>query len=291
MKKILFKGSATAMVTPFDKNNKINFEIWEKLVDFQINNNTQALVILGTTGESPTVTYEERTEVISRIVKKVNKRIPVIIGTGSNSTRTAVRLSKEAQELGADAVLIVTPFYNKTSQTGIIKHYEYIASKINLPIIVYNVPSRTGLNILPGTYKELSKINNIIATKEANGDISSIIETKFLCGEDLNIYSGNDDQTIAINSAGGIGVISVLSNILPNETQKIASGDSKLLFKYYDLAKNLFCDVNPIPVKYALNYLGINCGNCRLPLCELNENSKSKIINLINKHKIKINLD
>ena len=291
MKKILFKGSATAMVTPFDKNNKINFEIWEKLVDFQINNNTQALVILGTTGESPTVTYEERTEVISRIVKKVNKRIPVIIGTGSNSTRTAVRLSKEAQELGADAVLIVTPFYNKTSQTGIIKHYEYIASKINLPIIVYNVPSRTGLNILPGTYKELSKINNIIATKEANGDISSIIETKFLCGEDLNIYSGNDDQTIAINSAGGIGVISVLSNILPNETQKIASGDSKLLFKYYDLAKNLFCDVNPIPVKYALNYLGINCGNCRLPLCELNENSKNKIINLINKYKIKINLD
>lgn len=290
MKKVLFKGSATAMVTPFDKNNKINFDIWEKLIDFQINNQTQALVILGTTGESPTITYEERTEIISRIVKKVNKKIPVIIGTGSNSTMTALKLSKEAQELGADAVLIVTPFYNKTSQTGIIKHYDYIANKINLPIIVYNVPSRTGLNILPETYKELSKIDNIIAVKEANGDISSIIETKFLCGDDLNIYSGNDDQTIAINSVGGIGVISVLSNILPKETQQIALGDNKNFFKYYNLAKNLFCDVNPIPIKYALNYLGINCGNCRLPLCELDKNLKNKISNLINKYQIKINL-
>ena len=290
MKKVLFKGSATAMVTPFDKNNKINFDIWEKLIDFQINNQTQALVILGTTGESPTITYEERTEIISRIVKKVNKKIPVIIGTGSNSTMTALKLSKEAQKLGADGALIVTPFYNKTSQTGIIKHYNYIANKIDLPIIVYNVPSRTGLNILPETYKELSKIDSIIAVKEANGDISSIIETKFLCGDDLNIYSGNDDQTIAINSVGGIGVISVLSNILPKETQQIALGDNKNFFKYYNLAKNLFCDVNPIPIKYALNYLGINCGNCRLPLCELDKNLKNKISNLINKYQIKINL-
>lgn len=290
MKKVLFKGSATAMVTPFDKNNKINFDIWEKLIDFQINNQTQALVILGTTGESPTITYEERTEIISRIVKKVNKKIPVIIGTGSNSTMTALKLSKEAQKLGADGALIVTPFYNKTSQTGIIKHYNYIANKIDLPIIVYNVPSRTGLNILPETYKELSKIENIVAVKEANGDISSIIETKFLCGDDLNIYSGNDDQTIAINSVGGIGVISVLSNILPKETQQIALGDNKNFFKYYNLAKNLFCDVNPIPIKYALNYLGINCGNCRLPLCELDKNLKNKISNLINKYQIKINL-
>ena len=155
MKKILFKGSATAMITPFDENNKINFNIFEKLIDFQINNGTQALVILGTTGESPTVTYEERTEIISKVVKKVNKRVPVIVGTGANSTRTAVKLSKEAQELGADAVLVVTPFYNKTSQTGIVKHYAHIASKIYLPMIIYNVPSRTGLNILPETYKEL----------------------------------------------------------------------------------------------------------------------------------------
>ena len=290
MKKILFKGSATAMVTPFDENNKINFNIFEKLIDFQINNGTQALVILGTTGESPTVTYEERTEIISKIVKKVDKRVPVIIGTGANSTKTAVKLSKEAQELGADAVLIVTPFYNKTSQTGIIKHYNHIADKIYLPMIVYNVPTRTGLNILPETYKELSKIDNIVAIKEANGNISSIIETKFLCGDDLNIYSGNDDQTIAINSVGGIGVISVLSNILPYETQQIALGNSKILFKYYDLIKNLFCDVNPIPVKYALNYLGINCGECRLPLCELSDNLKKQISDLINKYKIKLSI-
>ena len=290
MKKILFKGSATAMITPFDGNDKINFNIFEKLIDFQISNGTQALVILGTTGESPTVTYEERTEIISKVVKKVNKRVPVIVGTGANSTRTAVRLSKEAQELGADAVLVVTPFYNKTSQTGIVKHYAHIASKIYLPMIIYNVPSRTGLNILPETYKELSKIDNVIATKEANGDISSIIETRFLCGDDLNIYSGNDDQTIAINSVGGIGAISVLSNILPYEAQQLALGDSKILFKYYDLIKNLFCDVNPIPVKYALKCLGINCGNCRLPLCELGENLKRKISNLINKYQIKLNI-
>ena len=278
MKKILFKGSATAMITPFDEDNKINFNIFEKLIDFQINNGTQALVILGTTGESPTVTYEERTEIISKVVKKVNKRVPVIVGTGANSTRTA------------DAVLVVTPFYNKTSQTGIVKHYAHIASKIYLPMIIYNVPSRTGLNILPETYKELSKIDNVIATKEANGDISSIIETRFLCGDDLNIYSGNDDQTIAINSVGGIGAISVLSNVLPREAQELALRNSKILFKYYDLIKNLFCDVNPIPVKYALKCLGIDCGNCRLPLCELDDNLKRKISDLINKHQIKLDI-
>ena len=292
MKKILFTGSATALITPFNDDYSVNFDLLSKLVDFQIRNNTQALIILGTTGESPTVTYEERTKIISQVVKQVNKRIPIIVGAGSNSTRTALKLSLEAESLGADGLLIVTPFYNRTSQKGLIEHYSLIANKVSLPIILYNVPSRTGVNILPSTYKILSEIQNIVATKEANGDISSVIETKSLCGDNLEVYSGNDDQTLPIMSVGGIGVISVFSNIMPKESQLIASGkkSKELLMKYYDLMSALFCDINPIPVKYALNFLGVKCGKCRLPLCDLSENMKRKLESILLRHKINLNL-
>ena len=292
MKKILFTGSATALITPFNDDYSVNFDLLSKLVDFQIRNNTQALIILGTTGESPTVTYEERTKIISQVVKQVNKRIPIIVGAGSNSTRTALKLSLEAESLGADGLLIVTPFYNRTSQKGLVEHYSLIANKVSLPIILYNVPSRTGVNILPSTYKILSEIQNIVATKEANGDISSVIETKSLCGDNLEVYSGNDDQTLPIMSVGGIGVISVFSNIMPKESQLIASGkqSKELLMKYYDLMSALFCDINPIPVKYALNFLGVKCGKCRLPLCDLSENMKRKLESILLRHKINLNL-
>ena len=292
MKKILFKGSSTALITPFNEDYSVNYDLLSKLIDFQIKNGTQALIILGTTGESPTITYEERTKIISQVVKQVNKKIPIIVGAGSNSTKTALKLSLEAESLGADGLLIVTPFYNKTSQKGLIEHYSFIAKNVNLPIILYNVPSRTGVNILPQTYKILSEIPNIVAAKEANGDISSVIETKSLCGDQLQIYSGNDDQTLPILSVGGIGVISVFSNIMPKESQMIASGNhsKELLMKYYDLMDALFCDINPIPVKYALNFLGVKCGKCRLPLCDLSENMKSKVESVIMKHNIKIDL-
>ena len=292
MKKILFTGSATALITPFNDDYSVNFDLLSKLVDFQIRNNTQALIILGTTGESPTVTYEERTKIISQVVKQVNKRIPIIVGAGSNSTKTALKLSLEAESLGADGLLIVTPFYNKTSQKGLIEHYSLIANKVSLPIILYNVPSRTGVNILPSTYKILSEIQNIVATKEANGDISSVIETKSLCGDNLEVYSGNDDQTLPIMSVGGIGVISVFSNIMPKESQLIASGkqSKELLMRYYDLMSALFCDINPIPVKYALNFLGVKCGKCRLPLCDLSENMKRKLESILLRHKVNLNL-
>lgn len=293
MKKILFQGSATALVTPFHGDGSVNYDVLSKLIEFQIKNGTQGLVILGTTGESPTISYEEREKIITSVVSQVNKRIPVIVGTGSNCTRVAIELTNNAESLGADGVLIVTPFYNKCSQSGIVKHYSAISSKTRLPIIVYNVPSRTGVNINPETYKELSKIGNIVAAKEANGDISSVIKTKYLCGDDLNIYSGNDDQTLPMISIGAIGVISVFSNIMPFESQQIASNSDnakELLMKYCDLMNDLFCDVNPIPVKYAMNYLGVNCGECRLPLCSLSESSKVKIESTLKKHNIKISI-
>lgn len=282
MKKIIFKGSATALVTPFSSDGSINFEMTSKLIEFQIKNRTQALVILGTTGESSTLSYDEREKFIDFVIKKVNKRIPVIVGTGSNSTNISVSLSKRAESLGADALIIVTPYYNKTSQRGLIDHYSYISKNVNIPIILYNVPSRTGLNILPETYYELSKIENIVATKEANGDISSIIKTKMLCKDNLNIYSGNDDQTLPILSVGGLGVVSVFSNIMPLESQEIIETKSlDKLMKHLPLMNALFCEVNPMPIKYAMKLAGFDCGNCRLPLTELSEKSKKILENLI----------
>ena len=275
----IFKGSAVAIVTPMNQDGSINYEEYGRLIDFQINNGTDAIVACGTTGESATMSKEEHCDVIAYTVKKVAKRVPVIAGAGSNDTLFAAELSKEAEALGADAILSVTPYYNKTSQSGLIRHYNYIADRIHIPMILYNVPSRTGCNIKPETYAELAKHPNIQAAKEANGDISALVKTMALCGDDLDIYSGEDAQTFSIISMGGYGVISVLANICPRETHEMAAkalaGDFKSSFamqKYYiDLINMLFSDVNPIPVKTAMNMCGFNCGPCRMPLTSMSE--------------------
>ncbi|MFW2489270.1 4-hydroxy-tetrahydrodipicolinate synthase [Clostridium chromiireducens] len=269
----MFTGAAVAIVTPFTEDG-INFSELKKLIDFNIENGSDAIVIAGTTGESSTMTDEEHKEVIKFTVEYVNKRVPVIAGTGSNDTIYAVELSKYAENVGADALLLVTPYYNKATQSGLIKHYNYIADRVNIPIILYNVPSRTGVNISPETYAELAKHPRIVATKEASGDLSAIAKIKALCGDELNIYSGNDDQILPILSLGGKGVISVLSNIMPKEAHDICSlyfegkveESCELQTKYLDLINTLFIEVNPIPVKTALGLMGYNVGPLRMPL-------------------------
>ncbi len=286
MKKRIFTGAATALVTPMNTDYTVNFKKLEELVDKQIENGIDALVICGTTGEKSTLNYKEHVKVIETAVNKANGRVPIIAGTGSNDTTYTVELCKDAISCGADAMLMVTPYYNKTSQKGLITHYNYVADRIDSPIILYNVPSRTGVNITPETYAQLSKHPNIVATKEANGDISSIALTRSLCGDNLEIYSGNDDQIIPILSLGGIGVISVLSNILPYETHKLCSdylnGNCKEASKqqifYAQLIKALFSDVNPIPVKEAMNIMGMDVGPCRMPLVEMDAHVKEKLI-------------
>lgn len=273
MKDIIFTGAAVAIVTPFTEDG-INFSELKKLIDFNIENGSDAIVIAGTTGESSTMTDEEHKEVIKFTVEYVNKRVPVIAGTGSNDTIYAVELSKYAENVGADALLLVTPYYNKATQSGLIKHYNYIADRVNIPIILYNVPSRTGVNISPETYAELAKHPRIVATKEASGDLSAIAKIKALCGDELNIYSGNDDQILPILSLGGKGVISVLSNIMPKEAHDICSlyfegkveESCELQTKYLDLINTLFIEVNPIPVKTALGLMRYNVGPLRMPL-------------------------
>ncbi len=285
MKKCIFEGCATALVTPMLPDGSINEQGLCDLVEEQINAGIDALVICGTTGESSTLDHEEHTKAIEIAVKKANGRVPIIAGTGSNDTRYAVKLCKEAVELGADALLMVTPYYNKTSQAGLIAHYTYVADRVDAPIILYNVPSRTGVNIKPETYKELAKHPNIVAAKEANSDISSVLKTVSLCGDELAIYSGNDDQTVPIMSLGGKGVISVASNVIPTEMHEITAaclkGDFKkateLSVKYSDLMNGLFMDVNPIPVKEAMNLMGMNMGECRLPLVGMSEANKAEL--------------
>lgn len=284
MKKQIFNGCGTAIVTPFNENG-IDFESYGKLIDYQIENGVSAIIACGTTGEAATMTSEEKKAVISYTVEKVAKRVPVIVGTGSNNTEAAIASSKEAEALGADGLLVVTPYYNKCTQAGLVKHYTKIANSTNLPIIVYSVKSRTGVNIEPKTAYELSKVSNIFAIKEASGDLSQIAKIKALCGDNLDIYSGNDDQVAAIYAVGGIGVISVLSNVLPKETStmcKLFSEDnfkegSKMQLKYIELISSLFCEVNPIPVKYALSQIGYNVGTPRLPLTEITEEGKEKV--------------
>lgn len=286
MKSIVFKGCGTALATPFTENG-VNFEEFSNFIEYQINNKVDALIVCGTTGESATMTDQERKETISFAISKAKKRVPIIAGTGSNNTASAVELTKYAESSGADAALVVTPYYNKTTQEGLIAHYTKIAESTTLPIILYNVPSRTGINILPETCFKLSKIPNIVAIKEASGDISQVAKIKKLCGDNLNIYSGNDDQIVPILSLGGIGVISVLSNVAPKFTHEICfdylKGDIKLALekqlKALDLCSSLFCEVNPIPVKYSLNLLGYNFGIPRLPLVELSEKNKAKLRN------------
>ena len=290
MKDIIFKGVGTAIATPFDEYDNINFDEFKKLVEFQIENGVNAIIVCGTTGEASTMLQEEKQELIKYCVKVVNKRIPVIAGIGSNNTKAVVENEKFAQRVGVDGLLAVTPYYNKTTQDGLIAHYKLIAENTDLPIILYNVPSRTGVNILPETYFELSKIKNIVATKEANGDVSSIIKTKYLCGDNLNIYSGNDDQILPVLSVGGIGVISVLSNIFPKYTSNMINNyfnnntqtATKMQIEAIKLINLLFKEVNPIPVKAALNIMGFNFGKPRMPLIECSEKLKNELKEILN---------
>ena len=293
MKKTIFKGCGTAIVTPFTKDG-INFDEFKRLIEFQIKNEVDAIIVCGTTGESSTMTQEEKKAIIKFAIDTVAKRTKVIIGTGSNNTKASVEMSKYAEKVGADALLVVTPYYNKTTQKGLIAHYTEIAKAVSLPIIMYSVPSRTGVNILPETCFELSKIENIVAIKEASGNISQVAKIASLCKENLDIYSGNDDQIIPILSLGGKGVISVLSNIMPkythDMTMKYFKGEeneaTKMQLDVIDLIDSLFAEVNPIPVKHALNLMGYNFGIPRLPLIELSDKNKKQIEEIMRKHEI-----
>lgn len=294
MKKIIFKGCGTALATPFTNDNKINYDVFSQMIENQIKNKIDALIVCGTTGESATMTDVERKECIKFVVDTVQKRVPVIAGTGSNNTISTIELTKYAEKVGCDACLIVTPYYNKTTQTGLVIHYKTIANACNIPIILYNVPSRTGINILPETCLELSKIPNINAIKEASSNISQVAKIKYLCKDELNIYSGNDDQIIPFLSIGSLGVISVLSNIVPNFTRQICNyyfnGYTKeaaeMQINSLSLINSLFCEVNPIPVKYALNLIGYNFGKPRLPLIELSYESKKLVESELKKFQI-----
>lgn len=284
MKKIIFKGCGTAIATPFNENG-VNFEVFKQLIDNQIKEGVDSIIVCGTTGESATMSEAERKDTIKFVVDTVNKRVPVIAGTGSNNTKSAIEMTKYAESIGVDGVLVVTPYYNKATQKGLIEHFTKIAKETTLPIIMYNVPGRTGVNILPETCYELSKIDNIVAIKEASGNISQVAKIASLCGDDLAIYSGNDDQIIPVLSLGGIGVISVLSNIKPKFTHDMVydffNGDVKEACKKQldsiELIDCLFSEVNPIPVKSALNMLGYDYGIPRLPLTELSESNKDKL--------------
>jgi len=278
LKDFVFKGAGVAIVTPFDENG-INFKELARLIDFNIDNGTQAIVITGTTGESATMSDAEHKEAIKFTVDHVAGKVAVIAGTGSNDTAYALQLSQYAQGVGADALLLVTPYYNKATQKGLIKHFTYIADNVNVPIILYNVPSRTGVNIQAQTYVELAKHPRIVAVKEASGDISAILKIREVCGDSLAIYSGNDDQIVPILSIGGKGVISVLSNIAPKDTQAICQlyfdgkveESAALQTKYMDLIHGLFIEVNPIPVKTALRLMDYQVGPLRMPLCDMEE--------------------
>lgn len=273
----IFRGSGVAIVTPFTKDDEVDFIKLGELIEWHINEKTDAIIICGTTGEASTMSEQEKKEAIKFTVHRVNGRIPVIAGTGSNNTKASIELSRWAENIGVDGLLLITPYYNKTTQRGCIEHFKAIAASVKVPIIIYNVPSRTGLNILPSTLMELSSINNIVAVKEASGDISQIAKIAQLCKDTLDIYSGNDDQIVPIMALGGVGVISVVANILPREThdicEKFANGDLygalQIQLKMLTLINSLFIETNPIPVKTAMNLMGMNVGNLRLPLIDM----------------------
>ncbi len=293
MKQKIFTGSGVAIITPFTETG-INFEELGRIIEDQIAGGTDAIVITGTTGESATMSDEEHRQAIKYAVEKVNKRIPVVAGAGSNETAYAVELAKHAEEVGADAILAVTPYYNKCTQNGLVAHYFKIADSVNIPLIVYNVPSRTGVNIKPETYLKLSKHPRIVAAKEANGDLTSVLRTRALCGDDLDIYSGNDDQIVPILSLGGIGVISVLANVAPKAAHDICQlyfdgnvkESAKIQIEYTDLIDALFCEVNPIPVKTAMRLMGYNVGGLRMPLSEMEEANLNLLKNSLKQHKL-----
>lgn len=292
MKNTIFTGAGIAIVTPFYDDGSINYDRLGEMIDNQIENHTDAIIICGTTGEASTMTDEEHLECIKFAVKRTAGRVPVIAGTGSNDTKYAVELSKEAEAAGADALLLVTPYYNKTTQKGLILHFNTIADAVNIPIILYNIPGRTGMNMEVSTVKELAKHKNIVALKEASGNISYVAKLIAECGYNIDIYSGNDDMIVPVMSLGGKGVISVLSHILPKEThdmvQLCLNNDfakaTEMQIKYLDLINALFIEVNPIPVKEALNMTGWNVGPCRLPLCEMSDEHKSALRAALAKH-------
>ena len=279
MRTPVFTGSCPALVTPFDQNNIINYDAFGRLIDAQIEAGVDAVCVCGTTGESATMSIREHIAAVEFCVKRVNHRVKVIAGAGSNDTSAAVYLSQHAQDSGADALLHVTPYYNKASQTGLIKHYEYIADRVELPIILYNVPGRTGVSFTAETYKILSENPKINGVKEASGNFSLLAHTRFLCGDDFYIWSGNDDQVVPMMALGAKGVISVASNIVPEVMAEMThlcldndfAAASQLQIRYMDLIDALFTEVNPIPIKAAMNLLGQEAGPLRLPLCDISD--------------------
>ncbi len=295
MKNTIFTGAGVAIVTPMNDDGSINYDGLGKLIDFNIDNGTDAIIVCGTTGEASTMTDEEHKDCIRYAVERTAKRVPVIAGTGSNDTAYAIELSKEAEELGADAVLVVTPYYNKTSQAGLIAHFTAIADSINIPIVLYNIPSRTGINIAIETFVELAKHPNIVAVKEAGGNINYFARIIEACGNSLDVYSGDDGMTVPVMSIGGKGVISVLSNIMPKEVYNLCqlcinndfTAAGKEQIRLLDLMNSLFIDVNPIPIKEALNIMGMQAGPCRMPLVPMSDKAREtlkasmKKINLI----------
>ena len=289
----IFEGSGVAIITPFN-NEGVNFEKLRVLLEWHIEKGTDAIIICGTTGEATTMTEKEKKDTIKFTVDVVNKRIPVIAGTGSNNTATAISMSKYAENVGVDGLLIITPYYNKTTQKGLIKHFKAINDEVSTPIILYNVPSRTGVNIKPETFLKLSELNNIVAVKEASGDISQIVKIKELCRDKIDIYSGNDDQVVSIMSIGGIGVISVLANIIPDKVHDMAikclENDYKsaldIQLDTLSLTNSLFIETNPIPVKTAMNLMGLEVGPLRLPLCEMEPHNEDILKTALKENKL-----
>ena len=285
MKEIVFKGCATAIVTPFNEENEIDYALFQRLVNFQIEKGIHAIVVCGTTGEAATLSQEEKQAIIAYCVKVVNGRVPVIAGVGSNNTKAVIENEKFAEKVGVNGLLAVTPYYNKTTQAGLVEHFTNIAQNTNLPILLYNVPSRTGVDILPETYAKLSKVQNIVATKEASGDISKVVKIRNLCGDQLGVYAGNDDQIIPFLSLGGLGVISVLSNVMPAYTVQMIESfwkqeikkAARMQIEIAPFITALFKEVNPIPVKAALELIGFPCGKPRLPLVECSDALKKEL--------------
>lgn len=284
----IFKGSCVALVTPFDENG-VNFSELKKILQWHMENKTDAILVCGTTGEASTMTLEERKSVIKFTVETVNKRIPVLAGTGTNNTKSSIEMSKWAEENGVDMLLVITPYYNKTSTNGLFQHFKAINDAVNTPIMLYNVPSRTNMNITPKMLKKLSALSNIIAIKEASGNFSQIAEMKALCGNDIDIYSGNDDQIVPLLSLGGSGVVSVLANVMPKETHDMCEyffngqveKSRNIQLQLLDLINTLFVETNPIPVKTAMNLMRFNCGELRLPLFEMKEENLNKLTNVL----------
>lgn len=282
----IFTGAGVAIVTPMKADGTVNYEKFGELIEFQIENGTDAIIVCGTTGEASTLTHEEHLETIRYCIEKVDGRIPVVAGTGSNCTETAVYLSTEAEKYGADGLLVVTPYYNKATQNGLYAHFKTVAQSVKIPVILYNVPSRTGCNILPETVVRLCRdVDNILGVKEASGNISQIAHLAALSHGCVDIYSGNDDQIVPIMALGGVGVISVLSNVAPRQTHEICQkfldgdveGSRRMQLQALDLCDALFCEVNPIPVKAALNLMGMEAGTLRMPLTEMEEKNVARL--------------